>query len=176
MAILSSRVARQFQFCQQAWVQLPRPNSAVTDQFLLTAGQTTALPTAPVAPLIGPIQSPSLNDASIFQAGALGTTTLQFSWNAPKGTAPVGYMLKAFILAAPPAVGFAFAPAGVYYTAKTSVTIPFFTAGQTYVFLITANVDGGANFESSPFRSKLPIAYSTVISAPITINPGATPN
>jgi hypothetical protein len=85
-------------------------------------------------------------------------------------------MLKAFRLAAPPAVGFAFAPAGVYYTAKTSVTIPFFTAGQTYVFLITANVDGGANFESSPFRSKLPIAYSTVISAPITINPGATPN
>jgi hypothetical protein len=75
-----------------------------------------------------------------------------------------------------PAGGLGYAPAGVYYTAKTSVTVPFINAGQTYVFLITANVDGGANFESSPFRSKLPIAYSTVISAPIVINPGATAN
>jgi hypothetical protein len=44
-------------------------------------------------------------------------------------------------------------------------------ANKTYVFQITALVDGQANMETSPHHSALPVASANVISAPITINP-----
>jgi hypothetical protein len=49
------------------------------------------------------------------------------------------------------------------------MSVPLLTPG-TYVFQIVAAVDGIANIETSPNRSQLPIAHSTVLSAPITIN------
>jgi hypothetical protein len=40
------------------------------------------------------------------------------------------------------------------------------------VFLISAILDGHANFEASPNRSALPTASVSVVSAPITISTG----
>jgi hypothetical protein len=56
---------------------------------------------------------------------------------------------------------------------KNTRTLPVI-AGNTYVFVITAQINAGANMETSPYRSQLPIAHTSVVSAPVTINPGAT--
>jgi hypothetical protein len=48
--------------------------------------------------------------------------------------------------------------------------LPLLQAGKTYVFLITAILDGGANFETQPNRSALPIAFVSIVSAPIAVN------
>ena len=57
---------------------------------------------------------------------------------------------------------------GAWYTGKTSMAVPTLQAGQTYVFMLTTEVDGRANVETSPHRSALPTAVASVISAPIT--------
>jgi hypothetical protein len=165
---------REFEFCQYATVDIPRPNSTLTDQFLVADGQITSLPSSPVSPLIGPVQSPTLNGSSIFQSATLNTTTLNFSWNAPLGAAPFGYYISIFLLGTTPLGNTGYIPVGRVGTAKTSVTLPFVTAGNAHIFVISAQVNAGANMESAPNRAKLPIAYSTVVSAPITINSGAT--
>ncbi len=161
---------RIFQFCQHATVQLPRPNSTLTDTFLLTFGETTPLRTAPIAPLVGPVQNPTINGASIFQSGALSTTAVNLSWSAPTGTQPFGYYVTVFQLATLPTGATQYVTVARLGTAKTSMSVPLLNAGSTYVFQIVAGVDGIANMETSPNRSQLPIAHSTVISAPITIN------
>ena len=65
--------------------------------------------------------------------------------------------------------------AGRVGTAKTSVTLPLLSADNTYIFVILAQVNPGANMESAPYRAKLPLAFCSVVSTPITIHPGATP-
>jgi hypothetical protein len=50
--------------------------------------------------------------------------------------------------------------------------LPPLQAGQTYVFSITAILDGAANFETRPNRSALPTASVSVVSAPITTTNG----
>jgi hypothetical protein len=52
--------------------------------------------------------------------------------------------------------------------------VPFLTAGNTYVFTITAEMDAGADMEKSPLRSKIPSAETGVVSAPMVIAAGAT--
>lgn len=165
---------REFEICQYATVQLPRPNSTATDSFLLGAGQLTTLPSGGVTPLIGPVQSPTINGMSFFQTATLDTTTLNLAWNPPMGVAPFGYYVSVYILAEPTPGSLSYFPAGKLGTAKTSTTVPFITAGNTYVFLISAQVNAGANMETSPNRAKLPLAYSTIVSSPITIAPGSS--
>ena len=114
--------------------------------------------------------------ASIFQSATLNTTALKLAWSAPSGAAPAGYYVTSYVLAPTLSGAIGYVSAGRFATAKNSMTIPFIAAGNTYVFLITASVNAGVNIETSPFRSQLPIAHSTVLSAPITIVPGATAN
>jgi hypothetical protein len=162
-----------FQICQQATVQIPRPNSPITDTFLLTYGETTALPTAtvPIAPLVGPVLTPIINGTSLFQPTTLNTTSVNLTWATPAGSLPpFGYYVTLFQLATQSSGTTGYLELGRFGTAKTSLTVPFLTAGNTYLFMITALVDGIANMESSPARSQLPVGHSTVISAPITIN------
>jgi hypothetical protein len=161
---------RMFQICQHATVQIPRPNSAVTDTFLLTFGETTAIPTAPIAPLVGPVQNPMINGSSIFQSATLNSTNVNLSWTAPAGAQPFGYFVTIFQLATLSTGTTQYVTAGRFGTAKTSMSVPLLNAGSSYLFQIVAAVDGVANMETSPLRSQLPIAHSTVISAPITVN------
>jgi hypothetical protein len=69
--------------------------------------------------------------------------------------------------------GGVYLPAGSLSTAKTEVTLLPLPGGNTYVFAITALVDSAANFETRPYRSALPTAFASVVSAPITISAGA---
>lgn len=165
---------REFQLCQFATVEIPRPDSSGSDVFLVGSGQITAPPSGPVAPLVGPVQSPTLNGASLFQSASLNTTTLNFSWTAPTNAAPTGYYLAIYRLQIGPSGQALYLPIGRVATSKTSTTLPFIAAGNTYVFVITSVINAGANIESAPNRAKLPLAFASVVSAAFTVNAGAT--
>lgn len=161
---------RVFQFCQHATVQIARPGSTVSDTFLLTFGQRTTLPTAPIAPLIGPLQNPMINGSSLFQSATLNSTAVNLSWTAPTGAQPFGYYVTVFQLVTTPSGLTTYEAVARFGTAKTTMSVPLLNASSTYIFMITAWADGVANMETSPLRSQLPVAHSTVISTPITIN------
>jgi hypothetical protein len=164
---------RMFQICQNATAQISRPNSTVTDTFQLTYGQTTAIPTAstvPIAPFVGPVQNPMLAGSNIFQPTALNSPAATLTWTAPSGAQPFGYYLTIFQLTASSTGSMNYITLARLGTAKTTMAVPFLTSGGTYIFLLDAVVDGAANMETSPRRSQLPIAHSSVISAPVTVN------
>ena len=54
------------------------------------------------------------------------------------------------------------------------MTLPPLSAGNTYIFVIITEVDGVANMQTSPYRSQLPTAFATVMSAQVAIGAGAS--
>src|SRR2546426_960581 len=165
---------RVFAFCETASVQIPVPGASSTSTFLLGYGESTMLPTSPISPLTAPVQNPTINGSSLFSANTLNTVSVTLSWSQPDGMVPYGYQVVPFGLMTLPDGSPGYLAAGRFFTAKTSVTLPTLEAGKTYVFAITAKVDGRANVEASPLRSALPTAFASVVSAPITISPWAT--
>jgi len=166
---------RLFQYCQASTVSLPRPNSTVTDAFTVVNRQTTALPNGPVSPMLTPVQNPTANGTSLFQAANLNTISVNLSWEAPATGQPYGYYVKVFLLSAlQPGGTVEYLQTVQYATAKTTMQVPFLTAGNTYVFVISAEMDPNANIETSPGRTKAPNAEASVVSAPIVIATGAT--
>lgn len=158
--------------CQEALVPIPIPNSSATINFALVDGEAVAPSSAPLAPVVGPVQNPTINAASLFTTATLNTTTPALGWSAPATGAPYGYRVSAYIQNN--ANGFeTYGPVGVFYTSQTSVTLPPLSAGNTYVFAVTALVDGASNIQTAPFRSALPTGFANVVSAPITISSGA---
>jgi hypothetical protein len=168
---------RLFQYCQVSSINLPRPNSTATDTFLVSTDETTLLPTSPVAPLLTPVQSPTLNGSSLFQTATLNTANLQFSWAPPSVGQPYAYFLEVYALAIP-APGTPGTPIYVeirnYTTTQTSLSLPLTLPDNTYVFAIVAAADASANIKTSPNRHKVPMAHSSVISAPFVISTSAT--
>ncbi len=156
-------------------MSLPRPNSTATDTFIITDQQITVVPAGPVTPILGPVQSPTINGASIFQTATLNTTSVNLSWSVPALGQPYGYYVDVYELGTLTNGGTVeYIPVGQYGTTKTSMQVPFLSAGNTYVFLIKSKADGLANMEMSPLRSKVPNAEASVVSAPIVIATGAT--
>ena len=166
---------RLFRYCQVSQVSLPRPNSTVMDTFLLADRQTTTVPTGPVAPILGPVQNPMINGASLFQTATLNTTSVSLSWNPPSIGQPIGYYVTVYQLGTLINGGTEqYIAVGRFGTAKTSMEVPFLSAGNTYVFLITSETDGIAKIETNPLRAKAPNGEAAVISAPMVIATGAT--
>ena len=164
---------RAVEFCQMAGVPIPVVGTAGTFPFLLSYGVAVASSSSPsLAPLAEPVLNPTINGANLFAQSTIATTSVTLSWSTPQGTTPFGYRIAEFIQSPIPH-GVQYAGAGEFATAKTSVTLPPLTAGNTYVFVITTAVDGVANMETSPNRSALPTAFANVISAPITVSSGA---
>jgi hypothetical protein len=158
---------RVFSFCETATVPIAIPGSSTPVFFGLLDLQSSALPTSPVAPLIGQVQNPTLNGSTIFTANTVSSTGIKLSWTAPAGATPTGYEVIVLV----PNTTFAIPTYGTllkFYTTKTSVELPPLPAGQTYAFLIKTLLDGAANFETSPNRSALPTASVSVVSAPFT--------
>jgi len=158
-----------FQYCQISSVLLPRPNSTTTDTFYVANKQTTPLPSSPITPILSSVQSPMLNGSSLFTSATLSTTNVNISWNPPAIGQPYGYFVEVFQLVTLPTGAIGYAIAGVYATAKTSLTVPFISPSSTYVFAILAASDANATVEKSPFRHKIPSAESGVISAPFVV-------
>jgi hypothetical protein len=166
---------RLFQYCQVSEVNLPRPNSTTVDTFLLGNRQTTALPTGPVTPILGPVQNPMINGASVFQTATLNTTSANLSWSAPAIGQPYGYYVTVYQLGTLINGGIEhYIAVGRFGTAKTSMQVPFLSAGNTYVFLITSETDGLAKMETNPLRAEIPNGEAAVVSAPMVIATGAT--
>lgn len=165
---------RAVSFCQQATVLIPVNGSLATSfPFAFEDGESVPPSNSPLAPLVSQVQNATINGASLFTAGIINTTSVTLSWSAPATGTPYGYSIVAFQVI-PLEDGVEFATAGTFGTAKTSITLPPLAAGKTYIFVITAQVDGTANIEASPYRSSLPTAFATVVSAPITINTEAS--
>lgn len=156
-------------FCEIASVPIPLAGSPTPIPFLLVDKQSTSIPTASISPLIGPVQNPAINNMNLFVASTVGATA-KLSWNAPSGITPTGYKISTFIAGNLPDGTPNYIPSNAFYTSQTSASLLFLQPGKTYVFLITAILDGGANFESHPNRSALPTASMSVVSAPITIS------
>jgi hypothetical protein len=164
---------RVFTFCQEAVVPIALPNSSSTQDFALLAGVRVSPSSTPVAPLVGPVQAPTVNGASLFTATTVNTASPTLSWSAPSGTTPIGYNVQVYVATTLSSGAVVYGRAGEFSTAKTALTLVPLSGGNTYVFSITAIVNGGANMEISPFRSALPTGSSNVVSAPITIGAAA---
>jgi hypothetical protein len=164
--------ARAQSFCEAATVPIAIPNSSTTVNFALVSGASVAPSSSAIAPIVGAVQSPTVNGGSLFTAATLTTSTPSLSWTAPTGTAPTGYRVAAFVQTTPSGLQ-TYQPAGVFYTAQTSITLPPLSSGNTYVFCITSEADGSANFQTSPFRSALPTGFASVVSAPFTVSSSA---
>jgi hypothetical protein len=162
--------ARVFSLCQQATVQVPVPGGGTPATFLFQGGVNTAIPTSSVVPLALPVQTPAINGASFFTAGSVSPAGITLSWSAPAGMAPFAYRVVPLMWTTLPNGSQTYQGVGLFYTGKTSITLPPLQAGQTYVFVISTEVDARANVETSPHRSGLPTAVATVISAPFTTN------
>ncbi len=168
-----SNWARTVSFCQQSAVAIPVPNSSATATFILTDSATVAPSNTPLAPVVLPVQSPTISGGSFFGASSLNSNVVTLSWTAPTGTAPFGYTVRAYLQTAAGGVPTYAATSGALSTAATSITLPPLAGGNTYVFSITADADGSANMITSPFRSSLPTGYATVVSGPVTISSSA---
>jgi hypothetical protein len=163
---------RVVSFCQEADVPIAVPNSSSMANFALVAGERISPPTAPIGPLVSPVLNPTIGGGSLFTAATLNTTTPTLSWSAPSGTTPTGYRVEIYIASSAQA-GVPYLPLGSLYTAKTSLNPLPLPGGNSYVFVIIAELDSAANFETRPYRSALPTAFASVVSAPITISTGA---
>lgn len=159
--------------CQEALVPIAIPNSSATANFALVDGEAVPPSSSPLAPVVGPVQSPTINAGSLYTAATLNTTTPTLSWSAPLTGSAYGYRVSAYVQISANGLE-TYEPAGAFYTSQTSVTLPPLSAGNTYVFAITALVDGASNIQTAPFRSALPAGFANVISAPITISSGAS--
>ena len=170
---------RVFSFCQQAIVNLPPLNSTDNPIYFLSNWQKTVPPTADVKPLVSSVVNPRINGSSLFSPASLQTKAVRLSWSKPALGAPFGYRVGVITTETfSPAVGSPFEVYSQVYTlntAQTSLIVPpqLLTAGNTYLFTITALVDGAANMETRPLRSALPAGGADVISAPIAISASA---
>jgi hypothetical protein len=119
------------------------------------------------------VLNPTIDGSNLFTTTSENNTVATLSWTAASGTSPYGYAVYVFQVI-PTQNGLELLVAGNYSTAQTSMTLPPLTAGNTYIFVIITEVDGVANMQTSPYRSQLPTAFATVLSAQVTINAGAS--
>ncbi len=162
---------RSFTVMQCAAVSLALPGGSSSQTFILTNTQSTPLPTSAIAPLISPVQNPKINGADLFTASTINSTAVTLSWSAPAVGTPTGYEVQIATPMTTPTGSSIYSTLTTLSTKQTSVTVPpsLLAANKTYVFLVTAVIDGQADVETSPHHSALPVANADVISGPITI-------
>ena len=162
---------RQLAFCQS--VSVPFQVGSQNFPIALNYGMTVAASNSTtLAPLAQPVVNPTINGSNLFTTTSVNNTVETLNWTAAGGTSPYGYTVYVFQVI-PMQNGLELLVAGDYSTAQTSMTLPPLTAGNTYIFLIITEVDGVANMQTSPYRSQLPTAFATVMSAQVAISAGA---
>ena len=166
-----SNWTRELAFCQS--VTVPFQAGSMNFPIALNYGIAVAPSNPTLAPLATPVVNPTINGSSLFTTTSVNNTVETLSWSAASGTFPYGYTVYVYQVI-PTQNGFELLVAGNYSTAQTSTTLPPLTAGNTYLFVIITEVDGVANMETSPYRSQLPAAFATVMSAQVAISAGAS--
>ena len=129
---------------------------------------TTALPTAtaPVKPLLGPVQAPKINGKDLFSNQVSVGTTPVLSWGSPLVGPASGYVVTCYRLFASGSTS-SLQAVGRFRTRTSSIQIPsgILTAGNTYVITIASLRATGVDISSTPFRTPLPYAFTTLRSA-----------
>jgi hypothetical protein len=162
---------RELAFCQS--VRVPFQVGSQSFPIALNYGMTVTPSNPTLAPLAGPVVNPTIDGSNLFTTTTESNTVATLSWSAPGGTSPYGYTVYVYQVI-PMQNGFELLVVGNYSTAQTSMTLPPLSAGNTYLFVIVTEVDGIANMETSPYRSQLPTAFATVMSAQVAISAGAS--
>lgn len=150
-------------------VKLRAPAAPADTSIQVSAGRlaaAAALLGAPVAPDLGPVQSPLLNGKGAFdpQAG-VGETPL-VAWTAPALGRPGRYAVTVHRLFTADGKGRSEALARLY-TADTSVLVPpgILKAGERYFLRIAAE---SAPLSPRPLRSAAPLSYAEALTATFT--------
>ncbi|HJU82881.1 MAG TPA: hypothetical protein VJ600_01605 [Holophagaceae bacterium] len=128
---------------------------------------TTTLPTAtaPMAPLLGPVQNFKINGKDLFSNQLSVGTSPTLTWSAPAVGAASGYVVTCFRIFASGG-NTAIQTVGRFRTKATSMTLPGVLApGNTYIFTISAIRANGVDMGQTPFRATLPYAFTTAMSA-----------
>lgn len=162
---------RELAFCQS--VTVPFQAGSQSFPIALNYGMTVAPSTSTLSPMAQPVANPTINGSNLFTTTSENNTVETLSWSAASGTTPNGYTVFVFQVI-PMQNELELLVVGTYSTAQTSLTLPPLTAGNTYIFVITTEMDGIANMETSPYRSQLPTAFATIMSAQVTISAGAS--
>jgi len=162
---------RQLSFCQS--VTVPFTVGSMTFPIALNYGITVDPTTSPLAPRVWPVVSPTIDGSNLFTTTSENNTVVTLNWSASAGLSVYGYTVAVFQVI-PIQNGLELLNAGIYSTAQTSMTLPPLVAGNTYIFLIITQADAIANMQTSPYRSQLPTAFASVMSAQVTINGGAS--
>lgn len=131
---------------------------------------TTTMPTAsaPIAPLLSPVQNPRINGKTLF-SNQLGVgTNPVIAWDAPATGSPTGYVVTVYQLVNQG--GVSALPGISRYTFRTAArqfTVPpgVMTSGNTYVINISAVRNPGYSYASNPFQSAFPYGTSPISSA-----------
>jgi len=166
-----SNWTRELAFCQS--VTVPFQVGSMNFPIALNYGIVVAPSNPTLAPLAMPVVNPTINGSSLFTTTSVNNTVETLSWSAASGASPYGYTVYVYQVI-PTQNGLELLVAGNYSTAQTSMTLPPLTAGNTYLFVIITEVDGVANMKTSPYRSQLPTAFATVMSAQVAISAGAS--
>jgi hypothetical protein len=129
---------------------------------------TTALPTAtaPLTPLLSPVQNPRINGKSLFQNQVGVGTAPTIAWDAPATGAPTGYVVSLYPLVNNSGAS-AFQGRFTFRTAARSFTVPpsVMAAGSTYVVVISAIRNPGYSYASNPFQTAFPYGTAPIASA-----------
>jgi hypothetical protein len=132
--------------------------------------------TQPDKSVMTPIQNPTINGASFYNnINITAPAPLTLSWSAPTGLAPIGYQIT--LLNIDPSTGYTIGSSAVFYTAKTSMTVPSQALPSgTYILVVEAMADSLANIETAPFHYGLTEAWADAVSGAITYIGTATSN
>lgn len=126
------------------------------------APKTTFEASEPIDPPISPPTSPTVDGGDFFADDALASATPTFAWSPPTTGTPTSYLLRVFSLT--PAAKRTLV--GQITTSGTSVTIPpgMLQSGVYYIFTVRATQLNGVDFEKTPARETLPLAYAHILS------------
>lgn len=130
-------------------------------------GYTTVMPTAtaPIAPMVGTVSSPSINSGNFFadRSGIGFSPTL--TWAPPQVGTAHAYIVRVIDLLSDAGATVPTVVANVQ-TQETSIRIPanVMLAGQTYVFQITADYRPSVNLATNPYKLGSTHAIADVLS------------
>ncbi len=125
---------------------------------------------AAIAPLVGPVASPTINGQSFFndQAG-VGTMPI-LRWSAPQVGVATGYMVYVAQFYVDSQQQPASRSVAWFYTAGTSQTFPpsLLVSGNSYFAVIQAVSNPAYDITQSPFRVSIPFGSADALSGLIT--------
>jgi hypothetical protein len=134
-------------------------------------GQEVVLSSAgsTVSPMLSPVQSVQIaGRAATTQLSGVGLTPT-ISWSAPSLGTPQAYEVYVYKLANSNGAS-QVSTAAAFYTKHTNVMVPpsLLASGTTYYVAISAVISGTVDLTYSPYRQRLPYAWSNALTATFT--------